>query len=295
VAALQAGTRYVVNAPSVRRILLRSGLFVIPGSALWALLPVVAHDRLGMGAAGYGGLLGALGVGAVLGALYLARLRARFSTNVLLAASALGFGVATLILGIPLGGAAVPVVSVLMVVGGLAWIVSLSTLNASLQLTLPAWVRARGFGAYLVVFMGGQALGSVAWGGLGSAIGDAGALTAAAILLGLCGLSLKFWPLLKPIAGLGHSTIEQAHWPEPNLVFEPEPTDGPGHGHQALHRGRGRPRGVPGGDGVTSAAPCDVPARRAGPSTATERPRTSTPRSSPSAPGTSTCASTTAA
>jgi hypothetical protein len=69
VSALQAGTRYVVNAPSVRRILLRSGLFVIPGSALWALLPVVAHDRLGMGAAGYGGLLGALGVGAVLGAL----------------------------------------------------------------------------------------------------------------------------------------------------------------------------------------------------------------------------------
>jgi predicted MFS family arabinose efflux permease len=227
VSALHAGTRYVANAPSVRRILLRAGLFVIPGSALWALLPVVAHDRLGMGAAGYGGLLGALGVGAVLGALYLAKLRAKFSTNVLLAASAIGFGLATLVLAIPLGGAAVPVVSVLMVAGGLAWIVSLSTLNASLQLTLPAWVRARGFGAYLVVFMGGQALGSVAWGALGSAIGDAGALTAAAILLALCALSLKTWPLLKPIAGLGHSTIERANWPEPTLVFEPEPDDGP--------------------------------------------------------------------
>ena len=227
VSALYAGTRYVTNAPAVRRILLRSGLFVIPGSALWALLPVIARDRLGMGAAGYGGLLGALGVGAVLGALYLGRLRARFSANVLLAASAIGFGLATLVLAIPLGGAAVPVVSVLMIVGGLAWIVSLSTLNASLQLTLPAWVRARGFGAYLVVFMGGQALGSLAWGGLGSAIGDSGALTAAAVLLGLCALSLRVWPLLARLAGVGHTTIEQAHWPEPTLIFEPEPEDGP--------------------------------------------------------------------
>jgi predicted MFS family arabinose efflux permease len=227
VSALHAGTRYVVNAPAVRRILLRSALFVIPGSALWALLPVVAADRLHMGAAGYGGLLGALGVGAVLGALYLSRLRAKFPMNVLLAASAVGFGVATLALAIPLGGAAVPVVAVLMIVGGLAWIVSLSTLNASLQLTLPAWVRARGFGAYLVVFMGGQALGSLVWGALGSAIGDAGALVAAAVLLGACALSLRIWPLHEPLAGVGHSTIDRAHWPEPTLVFDPQPDDGP--------------------------------------------------------------------
>ena len=227
VSALNAGARYVRHAPAVRRILLRAALFVIPGSALWALLPVVASQRLGLGAEGYGALLGALGLGAVLGALSLSRLRARFSTNTLSVLSAIGFGLATLALAVPLGGAAIPVVSVLMVAGGLAWIMSLSTLNASLQLTLPAWVRARGLGAYLVVFMGGQALGSLAWGALAGAIGDAWALGIAAALLGLSAVSVRLWPLLAPLSGIGRTSLGESNWPEPVLVFEPDPQDGP--------------------------------------------------------------------
>src|SRR3954453_3588970 len=59
--ALRAGGRYVRNSPAVRRMLLRVFLFVLPGSAIWALLPVVADDLLDAGSAGYGLLLGALG------------------------------------------------------------------------------------------------------------------------------------------------------------------------------------------------------------------------------------------
>ncbi len=65
-AALRAGVRYVASAHLVRRILLRSALFALPASALWALLPVTA-TRLGLSSSGYGLLLGAVGVGAVLG------------------------------------------------------------------------------------------------------------------------------------------------------------------------------------------------------------------------------------
>jgi Transmembrane secretion effector len=36
-----------------------------------------------------------------------------------------------------------------------------STLNAELQLFLPAWVRARGLGLYLVVITGSQAIGAL--------------------------------------------------------------------------------------------------------------------------------------
>ena len=36
---LRAGGRYARHAPVVRRILLRAALFLVPGSALWALLP----------------------------------------------------------------------------------------------------------------------------------------------------------------------------------------------------------------------------------------------------------------
>ena len=70
--ALRAGGRYVWHEPIVRRILLRTILFVAPAVALWALLALVASQRLGLGADGYGALFGALGLGAILGAFVLA-------------------------------------------------------------------------------------------------------------------------------------------------------------------------------------------------------------------------------
>lgn len=67
-AALRAGGRYVRHSRAMRRFLLRIGLFILPAVALWALLPLLASQRLGMGASGYGLLLAALGAGAILGA-----------------------------------------------------------------------------------------------------------------------------------------------------------------------------------------------------------------------------------
>ena len=89
--AAQAGGRYVRHAPVVRRILLRAALFLVPGSALWALLPLIATRRLGLGAGRYGVLLGALGVGAVGGAVVLPQIRARLSANALVAVASLTY------------------------------------------------------------------------------------------------------------------------------------------------------------------------------------------------------------
>ncbi|HYO19587.1 MAG TPA: MFS transporter [Dermatophilaceae bacterium] len=164
-AALSAGGRFIRSSPIVRRILLRAALFIAPASALWGLLPVIAANQLGLSSSGYGLLLGALGAGAVLGAFLLSRLRTRFGQNFLLTAGAAGFAVATAVLAL------VPVfwiVLAALVVGGASWLLSLSTLNASMQLNLPAWVRARGLSVYQLIFMGGQALGSVVWGVLAS-------------------------------------------------------------------------------------------------------------------------------
>src|ERR1700687_4383097 len=77
ISALRAGGRYVRYAPVVRRILLRSALFLVPASALWGLLPLIARRQLALGADGYGLLLGVLGVGAIFGAVILPCLRAR--------------------------------------------------------------------------------------------------------------------------------------------------------------------------------------------------------------------------
>ncbi|MEU7572503.1 MFS transporter [Micromonospora sp. NPDC049240] len=220
-AALRAGGRYVRHSPVVRRILLRAALFVVPGSALWALLPLVASRRLGLGAGGYGVLLGALGVGAVAGALVLPRVRRVLSSNHLLLLAGLLYAVvlATLAL-VPVPAVAV----VALVPAGLAWMTVLSSVNAAMQLFLPGWVRARGLSVYQMVFAGGQALGAVAWGALGEFTGLVGALTVAAALMAVGALSVLLWPLRET---RGVDRDPAVYWPEPHLTLEPPARGGP--------------------------------------------------------------------
>jgi MFS family permease len=73
--ALRAGVRYVRYSPVVRRILLQAALFLVPASALWGAVALVASARLGLDASGYGLLLGALASGAIAGASDLSRAR----------------------------------------------------------------------------------------------------------------------------------------------------------------------------------------------------------------------------
>jgi MFS family permease len=77
--ALRSGGRYIWHEPTVRRIMLRAILFAIPAMALYALLPLIASQRLGLEADGFGALFGAFGVGAIVGAGVLGRVRDRLS------------------------------------------------------------------------------------------------------------------------------------------------------------------------------------------------------------------------
>ncbi len=219
-AALRAGGRYVRRSPRVRRILLRSALFVPGAAALWALLPVTAHQSLGLGAAGYGLLLGAVGLGAVGGAAVLPWVSRRIGGNGALALAGAVFAGALLVLA---GVASVPVAFIALALAGAAWIVGLSTLNAGLQLALPSWVRARAVAFYLLVFQGGNALGSLCWGQLAQHTTVSAAMVLAAILLLVGVLSLRRLPLLD---GRVDPTPSEA-WPEPRLAVEPAPQDGP--------------------------------------------------------------------
>ena len=67
------------RAPTLHAVLIRTGVFILAGSALWALLPVVANRELKLSATGYGVLLGSLGLGAVLGAVIRPRLESKLS------------------------------------------------------------------------------------------------------------------------------------------------------------------------------------------------------------------------
>jgi MFS family permease len=221
VSAMRAGSRYVLNAPVVRRILLRTILFVVPASVVWSLLPLVATQRLGLGADGYGLLLGALGAGAVAGALILPRFRARLSANYLIGAASVVYALASVLIVVLPN----PVLAMIVLLpAGAAWIAVLSDINAELQLFLPAWVRARGLSVYLMFLFGAQGFGAVVWGAIAEPLGVQGAflIAAAAMVAGLA--SMRFWPFLDT-AGMERRTT--AYWPEPQLAFDTRLDSGP--------------------------------------------------------------------
>jgi MFS family permease len=193
-AALRAGGRYVRYAPVVRRILLRAALFLVPASALWGLLPLVASRRLALGPSGYGLLLGALGVGAIGGVTVLSTLRAKLSSNALIALSS-GFFAAALFV-VALVHSTIADVVVLLPTGA-TWVWMLATLNTSLQLFLPGWVRARGLSIYQMVLFGAQGIGALVWGIVADAFGLTVAFVASAVLLAAGTASLRLWPLLE--------------------------------------------------------------------------------------------------
>jgi len=219
--ALRAGGRYVRYSPVVRRLLGRVVLFVLPGSVIWGLLPLVAHQELRMGASGYGILLAALGVGAIAGALLMPRIRTLLSPNRLIVAAGVVYGLALVVIALVPDPYAVIVV---LIFAGLAWMTLVSRMNATLQLFLPNWVRARGFGIYQVVFAGGQAFGALAWGQVTTAtsLRTAYLIAAAVMLAGTC--TVLWWPVHEQD---GADRSPAIYWAEPHLMLEPHLDEGP--------------------------------------------------------------------
>ena len=69
IGAMRAGLRYALRSPELRSVILRAFAFFLFSSSLWALLPLIAREELGLGPTGYGGLLSFMGVGAILARL----------------------------------------------------------------------------------------------------------------------------------------------------------------------------------------------------------------------------------
>jgi MFS family permease len=202
-------------------VLARSALFMVFASGLWALLPALARGPLGLGPNGYGGLLAAVGLGAVVGTAVLPRIRRRRGGGRLVTGGILLYAAAAAVLG--LDHSPGTVVAALML-AGFSWIAVQSTLGASAQLLLPTWARARALAYFQLVFMGGQALGALAWGAVADAFGlqaafllPAGGLVLAA-LLGL---------LLVPLGSDSDVRHSELPWPQAPTSAEWAPDAGP--------------------------------------------------------------------
>ncbi len=185
--ATLAAIRYVRYSPAIRIVLLRAGTAMFFASALLALLPSIAH-RISANPIGYGFILGCFGFGAVLGALVMQRARSKWSADAIVSVGIVIFGLTSIAAG---ALHTLPLLAVVMVMGGAAWISFISLFNVQVLNQSPDWVRARVLAVSLLVFQGGVAAGSAAWGavaarvGLSSALLWAGAGTMLSALLGL--------------------------------------------------------------------------------------------------------------
>ncbi|HTB13675.1 MAG TPA: MFS transporter [Bryobacteraceae bacterium] len=182
--AMREGLVYVRGARPFHAVLVRAGMFSLAGSALWAMLPVVARQEMKSTSLGYGILLGCLGGGSVIGAAALAPLRLRYSMDRIVAVGVVFFALATTALAFL---RTLPVAMPAMVMGGIAWLTVMSSFNVCAQTTPPQWMRARALAFYLLVFQGSLAVGSGVWGEVARRAGVRASLliAAAAMLAGL--------------------------------------------------------------------------------------------------------------
>jgi predicted MFS family arabinose efflux permease len=187
--AIVSGLRYVRHSPSLCRNLGKVLVFSTAGSALWALLPLIAREQLGLAADGYGILLGCLGAGAVVAALRLPGLYRRHPLQRLAFAGGIAFAAVTLLSGVV---TSLTVLGMLYVFGGMAWMAVNTTLMTVIQTSTALWVKARVGSIYLMLIMGGMAMGGVLWGLIAAHLGVASTLIVAGLMIaaGTC-LSLQ--------------------------------------------------------------------------------------------------------
>ena len=219
--AIRSGVRFVFNSPAMQIVLLRAFGFIFFISGLWALLPVIVSHDLHLGAPGYGLLLGCIGLGAVIGAAILPQVQRRIAvadrqvivSTVCLALVMIALGYLHSLL----------LLCLITTIGGAAWIMLVSAFNVAAQEASPIWVRARALGAYLVVYQGGTALGSLLWGMVAARWGDALAMLLAA-LGAVVGLAAGLrWHL----ADSEKQDLRPWHVSVPKVMVEPHLEEGP--------------------------------------------------------------------
>lgn len=177
-----AALRYTQHSTVTRVVMLRSFAFGLSASALWALLPLLAHQHQSGSALLYGYMLGALGVGAILGSVLVRRARAAWGSGGLISVAAALLAACLLALGMT---DTLWVAFPALLLSGGCWIGVLATYNTTVQLLVPDWVKARALALYQTAIFGGLAAGSFIWGHFAGTMGVSGALSAAGIMLGV--------------------------------------------------------------------------------------------------------------
>lgn len=219
--AMQAGLRYARLSPSIRTVLARSLVFGMLGSAVWALMPLVARDLLKGGALTYGMIFGAFGAGAVLGGLISVPVRQRLLNETLVRLTSAAFGLAAIIAALSHW---LSLTMLGFLIGGASWVLTLSTFNITIQTWSPRWVLGRSMAIYQMITFGGMAIGSWLWG----VIADRGSLAESLLIAGCLLIASTLLGLKLTIPQPQSINLDPSRtWPEPKTAIDVNAESGP--------------------------------------------------------------------
>lgn len=209
--------RFARHSDTVLAQLVRTGAYSAAGSALWALLPVIAQRQLGLGATGFGFLMGCLGTGAVLAGLVIGRVRARLGLERLVLLCGVVFAA---VMAVAALSHSRPLTYLALMAGGGSWLSVMSTYNTATQTSVPPWVRARATALHTLCALGAFAIGSAFWGALSDIVGLTPALLAGTAAMIATLLLARPFPLrMSELQEVTQVPLSQdlfvAHQPEP--------------------------------------------------------------------------------
>jgi predicted MFS family arabinose efflux permease len=210
--ATVAAIRYVRHSPAILTVLLRTGIVMFFSSALFALLPTVSRS-VNQNATGYGLLLGCFGGGAIIGALIMQSARARWSTERIVSIGVVGLGVVIVAMG---GLHKLSTLGAVLLIGGAAWVIFISLINALVQNLAPDWVRARVLAIFILVYQGSYALGTAVWGGVAQRSG----LRAALVFAGIGTIATAAVAFFAPLPESTADLSPWNHWRMPVVIEE---------------------------------------------------------------------------
>jgi predicted MFS family arabinose efflux permease len=157
--AMRAGLRYVRNSHSIHTVFVRVVVFATSASALPALLLSLSQYSLHLDALGYGILFGLFGLGAILGGIVIVpRAINKVSPDRLIVVASVLFAISLVVLGTVDN---LIVLSIAMIVAGIAQLLSYSSFSFVLYRSLPNWVMSRVASVYQLILQTAIVSGSL--------------------------------------------------------------------------------------------------------------------------------------
>ncbi len=183
------GARVAAAEPGCRSAIILIGIVALIGSPFIALVPAMAINGLGRGAAGYTVLVAAHGIGAVGAALVLAPL-ARALGRRLVVGALVTFPLALVCYGLaPSLWSAAPAILVV----GACYIGVLTGLNTVVQRRAPTAVRGRVLGLYMMVLGVVYPVGAVIEGAIAHAVGIRAVTVVSGVMLFAVMAAIGLW------------------------------------------------------------------------------------------------------